>query len=119
MDNLWTMVSIVINVKLTRESSLQLGTAKLFAYAEVMKSEFNKISEIFPIFINLVSLDLPLRLKFSIPNWLFKIEGQISGIDSLLNFIEPIYLSITQNNVTLTALRSPSDSGPCLIFRQI
>ena len=55
MDNLWTMVSIVINVKLTRESSLQLGTAKLFAYAELMKSEFNKISEIFPIFINLTS----------------------------------------------------------------
>ena len=49
------MVSIVINVKLTRESSLQLGTAKLFAYAELMKSEFNKISEIFPIFINLTS----------------------------------------------------------------
>ena len=111
------MVSIVINVKLTRESSLQLGTAKLFAYAEVMKSEFNKISEIFPIFINLVSLDLPLRLKFTILNWLFKIEGHISGIDSLLNFIDPIYVSITPNNVTLTGLRSPSDSGPCLIFR--
>ena len=52
---LWTMVSIIIHLKLTRESSLQLGTAKLFAYAELMKSEFNKISEIFPIFISLTS----------------------------------------------------------------
>ena len=43
------------HAKLTSESSLQLGTAKLFAYAELIKSEFNKISEIFPIFINLTS----------------------------------------------------------------
>ena len=52
---LWSMISIIIHVKLTRESSLQLGTAKLFAYAELMKSEFNKISEVFPIFNNMTS----------------------------------------------------------------
>ena len=43
------------NVELTGVSLLQLGTEKLFAYAELMKSELNKISEIFPIFINLTS----------------------------------------------------------------
>ena len=37
--------------KLTVESSLQLRTTKLSAYAELMKSEFNNISEILPIFI--------------------------------------------------------------------
>ena len=36
-----------ISQKLTWVSSLQLGTAKLFAYAELIKSEFNKISGIF------------------------------------------------------------------------
>ena len=41
-----------ISQELTLVSSLQLGTAKLFAYAELIKSEFNKISEIFPICIN-------------------------------------------------------------------
>ena len=43
-------------VLLTGVSLLQLGTAKLFAYAEVTKSEFNKISEIFPIFISVDKL---------------------------------------------------------------
>ena len=42
-------------LKLTVESSLQLNTAKLLAYAELTNSEFNKISKIFPIFINLTS----------------------------------------------------------------
>ena len=53
---------------------MQLGTEKLFAYAELMKSEFNKISEIFPIFINLTSFSRfavmisKLNSKFFIQN---------------------------------------------------
>jgi len=54
-----------LNVTLTGVSLLQLGTEKLFAYAEVTKSEFNKISEIFPIFINLTSFS---RFAFAIEN---------------------------------------------------
>ena len=52
-------------VLLTGVSLLQLGTAKLFAYAEVTKSEFNKISEIFPIFIYLTRFS---RFAFVIEN---------------------------------------------------
>ena len=63
-----------LNVELTGVSLLQLGTAKLFAYAEVTKSELNKISEIFPIFINLTSFSRfavmisKLNSKFFIQN---------------------------------------------------
>ena len=77
-----------LNVELTGVSLLQLGTAKLFAYAEVTKSEFNKISEIFPIFINLTRFSrFAFAIENRIQNSLFKIEGHISGIGSLLNFI--------------------------------
>ena len=47
---IWYLSYKIINVKLTAESSLQLRTKKLSAYAELTSSEFNKISEILPIF---------------------------------------------------------------------
>ena len=47
----------------TGVSSLQLGTAKLLAYTEAMKSESNKILEIFPILLSAVSLSLRILIN--------------------------------------------------------
>ena len=80
-----------LNVELTGVSLLQLGTEKLFAYAELMKSEFNTISEIFPIFICLTSFSrFAVMISKLIRNSLFKIEGHVSGIGLLLNFNEAL-----------------------------
>ena len=88
------------HAKLTSESSLQLDTAKLFAYAELIKSEFNKISEIFPIFINLTSFSrYAVMIQNKIQNSLFKIVGHVSGFDSLLKFIDEIISSNHFNDV--------------------
>ena len=63
---------------------MQLGTAKLSAYAELIKSDFSKILEIFPILINLTSFSrFAVVIKFK--DSLFKKEGHIFGIDSVLN----------------------------------
>ena len=86
---------------------MQLGTEKLFAYAELMKSEFNKISEIFPIFINLTSFSrFAVMISKLIRISLFKIEGHVSGIGSLLNFNEAYYSSLTSKNVSFLVFSS-------------
>ena len=43
--------------------SLQLGTAKLLAYTEAMKSESNKILEIFPILLSAVNFSLGISIN--------------------------------------------------------
>ena len=86
---------------------MQLGTEKLFAYAELMKSEFNKILEIFPIFICLTSFSrFAVMITKLIRNSLFKIEGHVSGIGSLLNFNEAFYTSLASNNVLFLVFSS-------------
>ena len=83
--------------KLTVESSLQLGTAKLIAYAELTNSEFNKISEIFPIFLFEMVL-LICRYDKKNRNSFFKIKGYVSGTDSLLNFMTLFDRSMTSKH---------------------